>query len=150
MMIIEIKPLDYEHIEEVAKISKESFPKAERWDAFDLKGELVKHISHSFVALIDNKVVGFIGMWIIVDEAEINTLSTATEFRKQKIGTLLLKYVIDYCKKEKVQSINLEVRESNEAAKKLYFNQGFKLNGERKNYYSNNGETALLLNLELI
>lgn len=148
-MNIAIVPLAHEHIKEVAKISSISFPKAEQWDVFSLKGELVKHISHSFVALIDEKVVGFIGMWIIIDEAQINTIAINPEYRNKKIGTALIEHIINYCKQSNVTSISLEVRESNDVAKKLYLNKGFLLEGERKNYYSNNKETALLLKLNI-
>lgn len=148
-MDISIVPLDYEHIKEVSNLSALAFPKAEQWDVFSLKGELVKHISHSFVALYEDKVIGFIGMWIIVDEAQINTIVTDPNYRNAGVGTTLLNHVINYCKDLNVSSISLEVRQSNEIAKKLYMNKGFFIEGERKNYYSNNGETALLMRVNL-
>ncbi|WP_055071457.1 ribosomal protein S18-alanine N-acetyltransferase [Clostridium massiliamazoniense] len=148
-MDISIVPLDYEHIKEVSDLSALAFPKAEQWDVFSLKGELVKHISHSFVALYEDKVIGFIGMWIIVDEAQINTIVTDPNYRNAGVGTTLLNHVINYCKDLNVSSISLEVRQSNEIAKKLYMNKGFFIEGERKNYYSNNGETALLMRVNL-
>lgn len=148
-MDISIVPLDYEHIKEVSDLSALAFPKAEQWDVFSLKGELVKHISHSFVALYEDKVIGFIGMWIIVDEAQINTIVTDPNYRNTGVGTTLLNHVINYCKDLNVSSISLEVRQSNEIAKKLYMNKGFFIEGERKNYYSNNGETALLMRVNL-
>ncbi len=148
-MDISIVPLDYEHIKEVSNLSASTFPKAEQWDVFSLKGELVKHISHSFVALHQDKVIGFVGMWIIVDEAQINTIVIDSNYRNTGVGTALLTHIINYCKELNVISISLEVRESNEAAKKLYINKGFFIEGERKNYYSNNGETALLMKLNL-
>ncbi|MGL5615299.1 MAG: ribosomal protein S18-alanine N-acetyltransferase [Sarcina sp.] len=147
-MDIIIKELEFDYVNEVAKISKDSFPKAEQWDISSLKGELFKHISHNFVATINDTVVGFIGMWIIAGEAQINTIAIDSNYRNQGIGTKLLKHSIDYCKEVNAYEMNLEVRESNEAAKKLYLNLGFTLVGERKKYYSNNGETALLLKLE--
>lgn len=148
-MDISIIPLDYEHIKEVSDLSALAFPKAEQWDVFSLKGELVKHISHSFVALYEDKVIGFIGMWIIVDEAQINTIVTDPNYRNAGVGTTLLNHIINYCKDLNVSSISLEVRQSNEIAKKLYMNKGFFVEGERKNYYSNNGETALLMRVNL-
>ncbi len=148
-MDISIVPLNYEHIKEVSNLSASAFPKAEQWDVFSLKGELVKHISHSFVALHQDKVIGFVGMWIIVDEAQINTIVIDSNYRNTGVGTALLTHIINYCKELNVISISLEVRESNEAAKKLYINKGFFIEGERKNYYSNNGETALLMKLNL-
>lgn len=147
-MDIIIKELEFDYVNEVAKISRDSFPKAEQWDISSLKGELFKHISHNFVALSNDTVVGFIGMWIIAGEAQINTIAIDSKYRNQGIGTKLLKHSINYCKEVNAYEINLEVRESNEAAKKLYLNLGFTLVGERKKYYSNNGETALLLKLE--
>lgn len=148
-MDISIVPLDYEHIKEVSNLSALAFPKAEQWDVFSLKGELVKHISHSFVALYEDKVIGFIGMWIIVDEAQINTIVIDPNYRNAGVGTTLLNHIINYCKDLNVSSISLEVRQSNEIAKKLYMNKGFFIEGERKNYYSNNGETALLMRVNL-
>lgn len=114
------------------------------WNYNIFKSELENQNSKYLVAKIDNKIVGFAGIIPIVDEADISNIVVHKNFRNQKIGSCLLKALLDLAIALKLKVINLEVRESNISAIKLYEKYGFKVCGLRKNYY-NNSEDAILM-----
>jgi len=99
---------------------------------------------------IKKKLLGFIGVWIILDEMHIMTLGTDPEYRGQKIAEHLLLASLDSCLRSGVRTVTLEVRLSNIAAQKLYEKYGFQHQGIRKNYYNDDGESALILWTESI
>ena len=94
---------------------------------------------------IKKKLLGFIGVWMILDEMHIMTLGTEPEYRGKKIAENLLLASLDSCLRSGVRTVTLEVRLSNIAAQKLYEKYGFQHQGVRKNYYSDDGESALIL-----
>lgn len=85
----------------------------------------------------DNKVVGFAGIKIIIDEADIMNIVVKKNYRHKGIGNLLLEYLISLCNELHLQSLSLEVNEINLPAINLYKKFGFKKIGIRKNYYKN-------------
>lgn len=99
---------------------------------------------------IKKKLLGFIGVWMILDEMHIMTLGTEPEHRGQKIAEHLLLASLDSCLRSGVRTVTLEVRLSNIAAQKLYEKYGFQHQGIRKNYYNDDGESALILWTESI
>ncbi len=105
-------------------------------------------LSHYFTALVDDKRAGYVGSWLTDPNAEILNLFVSEKYRGNKIGTLLMKAVIDRCIEEKVEFLTLEVRPSNTFAIKMYEDLGFKQSHLRKNYYSN-GEDALFMILKI-
>lgn len=94
---------------------------------------------------LENKVIGYIGFWKILDEIEIGNIAIDDEYRGQSLGYLLIEEVFDFAKKNKVKNIFLEVREGNKRAIKFYKNNGFLFLRKRKAYYSDNGEDALVM-----
>lgn len=90
---------------------------------------------HNLVVEIDNKIVGYIMTTIIYDECEILKIIVEQKYRRQGVGELLLKNIIDYCKGNSVSKIFLEVRSQNVVAKNLYQKIGFEKAGIRDNYY---------------
>jgi len=97
------------------------------------------------VAVKDGLVVGFAGMWIILDEAHITNIAVHPEYRGFGIGTMLMESLISICKIENVIGITLEVRVSNQRAINLYKKFGFVEEGIRKAYYEDNKEDALIM-----
>ena len=90
-------------------------------------------------------IIAFAVIWIIVDEAHIGTFAVHPQFQQHGIGTKFLVYVFQQLINENINRIFLEVRKSNEAAIHLYQKFGFAIDGERKNYYRDNRETAILM-----
>ena len=133
-----------EHVDDIVIIEKLSFTTPWSKNAFihEIKdNKFAIYIS----ALVNNKVVGYAGMWQIFDEGHITNIAVHPEFRENGIGSRLLKKLIEISREKGIKKITLEVRKSNTAAKNLYYKYGFKEEGIRKSYYSDNGEDAIIM-----
>ncbi|MBQ1437954.1 MAG: ribosomal protein S18-alanine N-acetyltransferase [Ruminococcus sp.] len=86
-----------------------------------------------------------IGMSVVIDEGYIFNVAVNADFRRKGVGTALINELVTYGKKNNLCFITLEVRESNQAAISLYSDFGFIRVGERKNYYSDPAENAILM-----
>lgn len=144
MSKIEIVPMSPDHIDQVMVVENLSF--SVPWS----KNAFVEEIKNNkfaryIVAKIDGKVVGYAGMWKVMDEGHITNIAVHPEFRRSGIGSRLLEGLIDIARREYIASMTLEVRKSNIAAQKLYEKFGFAEGGFRKGYYSDNGEDALIM-----
>ncbi|MBC7262683.1 MAG: ribosomal protein S18-alanine N-acetyltransferase [Chloroflexi bacterium] len=98
----------------------------------------------------EHKILGYGGLWLILDEAHICTLGVHPDWRRRGIGELLLTHLIDQAMRLNAAVLTLEVRVSNFAAQRLYQKYGFMAAGLRKRYYSDNNEDALIMTTELI
>jgi ribosomal-protein-alanine N-acetyltransferase len=94
-------------------------------------------------------VVAFCNYWLVADELHILNLAVRPEDRRRGHAARLLRHILDEAKRGGVRSISLEVRVSNHAASALYRKFGFREVGIRPKYYANNGEDALLMDLEM-
>lgn len=142
---IEIEIMTLDDLETIKDILASNFD--EFWNYNIFKEELQSENSKYFVAKLNNEIIGFAGIKIIIDEADIMNIVTKKIYRNQGIGTLLLSKIIDFCKKLNLNSISLEVNEVNKSAIHLYENFGFKKVGNRKNYY--NDSNAVLMTKKL-
>jgi ribosomal-protein-alanine N-acetyltransferase len=95
-------------------------------------------------------IAGFSGIWIMVDEAHITNVAVRREYRGKGIGGLLLIATIDMARELKASFLTLEVRASNTVAQNLYSKYGFKQTGERRGYYLDNREDAIIMSTEHI
>lgn len=149
-MEVRIEKMKREHIDDILVIEELSYG-AHHWSYDSFLTELNNQISSYRCALVDdksalqNKCVGYMGIWKIMDEAHVTNLSVHPDYRNQKIAHRLLLDSIDECYKEKIKFITLEVRVSNEKAIHLYEKFGFKSLGIRKKYYQDNNEDALIM-----
>jgi ribosomal-protein-alanine N-acetyltransferase len=90
-------------------------------------------------------VVGYVGVWLMVDEAHIVAIAVREVYRRRSLGERLLADAIDLALDNKQQSVTLEVRRSNLSAQALYEKYRFLKVGVRKRYYSDNHEDALIM-----
>ena len=95
-------------------------------------------------------VVGFAGIWVMVDEAHITNIARRKRYRRQGVGELLLISIIDLAMKLNVRYITLEVRASNTTAQNLYCKYGFTGVGLRRGYYTDNREDGIIMSTESI
>lgn len=115
------------------------------WNYNVFKNELLNPNSKYIVAKINNKIVGFAGIWKSVDDVHITNIVTAKLFRNQGVGALLLSNLINLSKNEKnITSITLEVNSKNIPAQKLYEKFDFKVVGLRKKYYNNIDDAIIM------
>ena len=136
---------DLENIKEILTIEFDDF-----WNYNILKEELNSSNSYYIVAKseneLENEIVGFAGMKVVIDQSDIMNIVTKKAYRNQGIGNILLKNLILLSKNLQLSSISLEVNEENKAAIYLYKKFGFQQTGFRKNYYQNkNGRIMTLL-----
>lgn len=131
------------HLDQIAEIEAECF--SHPWSKESLQGEIDNETSLFLSAVEDNKVVGYIGMSIVLDEGYIFNVAVSENYRNKGIGSALINELVTYGKKNSFSFITLEVRESNQTARSLYSHFGFVKVGERKNYYSQPTENAVLM-----
>lgn len=102
----------------------------------------------SFLAKEEEEIIGYVGMKMVLDEADITNVAVSPSHRKKGIAGKLLGQLLREANEQKLHSIYLEVRTSNVAAITLYEHAGFKTTGLRKNYYDRPQEDALLMQWE--
>ena len=130
-------------LDAVAAIEAECF--SHPWSKKSLEESLEKENSLFLVAYEDGKVIGYVGMEVIVDEGYIFNVAVSADYRRRGVGYALVRELVTYSMKNSLCFITLEVRESNSAAISLYSKFGFIKAGERKNYYSDPTEAAVLM-----
>lgn len=93
-------------------------------------------------------ILGFVGFWLMLNEAHIIAIAVRNAYRRLGIGERLLISVIDRASELKANIVTLEVRASNKAAQALYGKYSFRIVGKRPRYYSDNAEDAVLMSTE--
>lgn len=101
--------------------------------------------NHFFVARDGENIVGFAGMMILADEAELLYIAVDESYKRKGIGTKLMDAVFSVLDEHFVWRLLLEVRKSNEAAQQFYMTREFRIMGERKDYYCHPTEDALIM-----
>ena len=97
----------------------------------------------------DNKVIGYSGAWIVIDEAHITNVAISPEYRGKKLGEAMMRQLMMVAMERGARSMTLEVRVTNHVAQSLYRKLGFQNGGIRKNYYSDNQEDGLVMWVKL-
>ncbi len=142
-----IRKMTLQDLEQVVAIDQISFSLP--WPARSFQFELTDNeASRCWVADLNGRVAAMLVGWLIVDELHVATIATHPEFRGQGIGRKILLYALCAAKGEGAIKSFLEVRESNEVARKMYHHFGFVEDGRRKGYYKDNGEDAILMSLD--
>lgn len=100
--------------------------------------------NYYIMAELNNKIVGYSGMSLLVDHADIVVILIDKNYRNKNIGSKLLNSLISKCKELNLENIFLEVRASNIPAINLYLKLGFKKISERKDYYMLPKENAII------
>ena len=134
-------------IDEMMTIERASFTSP--WSARFFLEEIRVSYAKSVLAEVDGRIVGYIIYWQLPKEVDIHNLAVHPEYRRQGIGRSLLSSAIDSAKGQDSNRVTLEVRKSNQAAQQLYHSLGFVERGVRKGYYSDDGEDALVMVLDL-
>jgi len=116
------------------------------WPAYAFEQELsANRMAHYLVARAGRKVVGFGGIWLMVDEAHITTFGVHPAWRRKGVGRRMLLALLETAIEIGASRMTLEVRVGNEAAQALYAAFGFEVTGRRVAYYSDDGEDAYVM-----
>lgn len=147
-MKITYHKLDGKYLDSVCELDRICFEV--NWSRSVFESEISNPNAYYIVAVCSDRAVGYCGIDFVVDEGSITNLAVLPDYRNKGIASQLLRLIEDFAFNEKLSFITLEVRESNYNAIKLYKKNGFKEVGRRKNYYSDNRETAILMTKTLM
>lgn len=134
--------LEPKHLKEVAMLENVCF--SEAWSEESIL-EFYKNGTKFFVCEENGKVLGYVGLSTVLDEGYITNVAVFPNHRRRGIGKKLLERVFSYAKDNGLSFVSLEVRKSNLPAISLYEKLGFKTEGERKNFYRDPVENALIM-----
>lgn len=115
------------------------------WSRYAFEGELTNHFARYLVVLLDHQIVGYGGMWLIMDEAHVTNVAIHPKWRGYGLGAQLMEQLMAEAVASGAEHMTLEVRVSNHVAQSLYRRMGFTQHGLRKGYYSDNQEDALIM-----
>ncbi len=131
-------------VDEVTAIEAATF--ARPWSRDSFQREMEKNPAARYlVAVVDGKIVGYAGAWVILDESHITNIAIAEDQRGKGLGKALTSALMQYVSNLGAAYATLEVRVSNLRAQNLYKGLGFVSVGKRKRYYEDNGEDAYLM-----
>lgn len=138
---------DLSHLPKMAEIQRD-YPH-QILSLTSIQNDIISDNCYYISALINNELVGFAGISILVDHVDILAVIVNKKFTKQGIATLMIDNIISFCIKNNLQKIFLEVRNDNYPAINLYEKFGFKKINTRKNYYKDDNSDALIYMKEL-
>jgi len=143
-----VRPMTIQDLQVILEIERDSF--ATPWSMQAFKAELIDNEYARYYCLeLDGQVVGYMGLWFILDEGHITNIAITPSCRGQHWGEFLMRFVMKKMVEEGMERMTLEVRASNSPAQALYSRLGFTTAGVRKGYYADSGEDAWIMWAEL-
>lgn len=141
---IRVEPMTAQDLDRVLEIEALSY--STPWSRRAFVSEVTDNsYAYYFVARRDGVIVGYVGMWVILDEAHITNIAVAPECRRLGIGQTMLETMFERAKEHGATRMTLEVRVSNLGARALYRKLGFADRGLRKGYYTDSNEDAIIM-----
>ena len=139
--MIKFEVMEERHIQGLLKVEAECFDSGFALETFNKE---IKNPLAYYVVAVDGEIpVGYCGIWNVCGEAEVIDVGVLSEYRKRGIGKGLFEAVFRYMRENGVETVNLEVREDNIPAIRLYEKLGFEKVGVRKKYYDNKVDAIL-------
>ncbi|WP_202080802.1 ribosomal protein S18-alanine N-acetyltransferase [Caldalkalibacillus salinus] len=141
---VQIRRMVIEDVHQVMNVEHAAFTTP--WTPQAFYNELLNnHFAHYIVAMVDQRVVGYCGTWVIIDEAHITNVAVHPDYHGRKIGHTLMQEMMNISRYYGANKMTLEVRASNLIAQALYHKLGFKKHGIRQGYYTDNNEDAIIM-----
>ena len=141
---ITLRPMAMEDVPEISMLEEELFPSP--WSEKAFASDISKNpFGYHMVAEHDGKIIGYIIAWFMVEDVHIATIGVDTAWQGRGLGKLLMLMAMRWALNMETPVVTLEVRPSNERARRLYRALGFEVVGRRKNYYKATGEDALIM-----
>ncbi len=144
------EPMEPAHLDRVLAIERTSFP--EPWTrSIFMEGFRPENRIRQMVAREPRAraIVGYVGYRVVADEMEILNLAVDPGWRRRGLGSRMIHLAREEARAQGVRNVYLEVRPSNEPARKLYQRFGFRVEGVRRGYYNHPAEDALVMVLRL-
>jgi [ribosomal protein S18]-alanine N-acetyltransferase len=143
-----VRPMQLEDLEVILEIERASF--STPWSLQSFIAELKDNEYAQYRCLeLDGRVIGYMGLWFILDEGHITNIAISPEYRGQRWGEFLMTFTMKEMFEQGMERMTLEVRVNNYPAQDLYKRMGFTEAGVRKGYYADTGEDALIMWAEL-
>lgn len=143
-----IRPISVPDLEQILEIEQASYRTP--WTSSDFLREITyNQMAYYYLVEAGERIAGFIGMWLVVDEAHITNIAVSPDFRRQGVGEKLLLFALEMAAQNGARCAILEVRVSNARALNLYLKHGFRYVGLRKTYYRDNDEDAFLMEVKI-
>ena len=136
-----------QYLPAIMEIEKEAYP--EPWTIGMFREEMRSKRSFFYSAWVADTLIGYSGFWLVLDEGHITSLTVRRDYRGYGYGREQLMHLLSVGDERNVRAFTLEVRESNERARRLYESVGFRSVGMRKGYYSSTREDAIVMLKEL-
>jgi len=143
MTEVTVRRMNEIDVDGVLAVEEQSFTTP--WSRAGFVAEMKNELSYYLVMIESGKIIGYAGMWIIVDEAHVMNVAILPEHRGQKLGEKLMDELIKHAKVRGAVRMTLEVRRTNTVAQGLYEKFGFASRGIRRNYYTDTQEDALIM-----
>ena len=141
------RPMTKDDLDEVMAIERSAYRYP--WSSGFFLQELQVACARSILAELDGKICGYVLFWLLPGSIDVHNLAVAPEFRRLGIARMLMRQVVLAARVQSATRVTLEVRQSNDPAKRLYASLGFVQTGLRRGYYSDDGEDAFTMVLEL-
>lgn len=138
-----LRGMCYEDLSQITEIEKICFSLP--WSKESFEKELENELAYYQCAEENGKIMGYMGMWRILDECHITNVAVLPEYRTKGIASMLINKMVEICKCSEILTMTLEVRESNFPAINLYKKFGFIEVGKRPRYYLKPLEDALIM-----
>ena len=142
-----LRPMNKDDLDEVMAIERSAYRYP--WSSGFFIQEVQVACARSIIAEADGRICGYVLFWLLPGSIDVHNLAVATDSRRLGIARLLMHQVVACARAQSATRVTLEVRQSNEPAKRLYLSLGFVQSGLRKGYYSDDGEDAFTMALEL-
>ncbi|HTM00537.1 MAG TPA: ribosomal protein S18-alanine N-acetyltransferase [Candidatus Omnitrophota bacterium] len=141
---VRIRPLTVARLDEVLAIERVAF--SDPWSREMFRSELmIGGGTYARLAERDGALVGYLCAVLVADEAHVGNLAVDPSERRQGVAQLLLDDLVEAARSRGARRVTLEVRESNESARKFYYKNDFIDIAIRKNYYRNPSEDAIVM-----
>lgn len=142
-----IRNMKNSDVPQIAALEARCF--SDPWSANSIASELKNPLSLWLVDEREGVIAGYVGSQSVPPEADVMNLAVAPELRRQGIGRALMLHLAALLRRDGMENLTLEVRETNAAAIALYAALGFESVGKRLKYYVNPTEDALIMRKEL-
>ncbi|MEK4387568.1 ribosomal protein S18-alanine N-acetyltransferase [Solibacillus sp. FSL W7-1464] len=143
--MVQYRRMTIDDVQAVHKIELATFPTPWTLDSFYY--EMTENQYAHYLVAEDEKgeIIGFCGIWLVIDAAQITNVAVLQSVRGQGIGETLMREAMRVAKEANMDVMSLEVRVTNTVAQNLYRKLGFQDGGLRKGYYTDNQEDALVM-----
>lgn len=144
---LRFRPITIADLDEIMAIERASYPFP--WSSNFFRQELQVACARSVLVELHGTILGYVLFWLLPGAVDIHNVAVHLDYRRRGIASMLLERVISEARDHGAVRVLLEVRKSNLPAQSLYQRIGFIVTGVRKGYYSDNGEDALAMTLDL-